>query len=427
MATQQIARGLASLGRNGDSVLVHMQPDEVAGLQALANARGTSLTVNPHTGMPEAFSLGGFFTSLLPTIAGLGASAVSGGALTPMVAGILAGSATGALTNQKDPLLGAMLGGLGGFGGANIGSALSAAGGAAAVPGSASPSVVAGNGIDAGYSLGGGETLDAFNAALPEGANWAQAMPENFAQTAQGMGTPIPMSFSDKMSNMGQGFQNLLQGDQGAIDAARAAVGIKPDSTLGLAGTFGMPVAGAALGGLEPSDLGYGMTVAKAQKGTQYDPYASLNLDQPTGLRLLAEGGQVTPASIYDNAQYSSSDSPTNPALSTDGYGIGRLDSLASEGSRTRAQSEMYARGGYLDGAGDGMSDSIPATIEGKQPARLADGEFVVPADVVSHLGNGSTKAGAKQLYSMLNRVRKARTGRATQGRKINPSKLMPR
>jgi hypothetical protein len=83
------------------------------------------------------------------------------------------------------------------------------------------------------------------------------------------------------------------------------------------------------------------------------------------------------------------------------------------------------AKGGYLDGAGDGMSDSIPATIEGKQPARLADGEFVVPADVVSHLGNGSTKAGAKRLYAMLDKVRTARTGTKKQGKQINADKYL--
>jgi len=85
-----------------------------------------------------------------------------------------------------------------------------------------------------------------------------------------------------------------------------------------------------------------------------------------------------------------------------------------------------FAKGGYLDGPGDGMSDSIPATIAGKQPARLADGEFVIPADVVSHLGNGSTKAGAQRLYAMMDKVRKARTGTKKQGKQINPKKYMP-
>ena len=86
-----------------------------------------------------------------------------------------------------------------------------------------------------------------------------------------------------------------------------------------------------------------------------------------------------------------------------------------------------YSDGGrMLKGPGDGMSDSIPASIGNKRPARLADGEFVVPADVVSHLGNGSTDAGAKQLYAMMDKVRTARTGRKAQGREINPRKYMP-
>jgi len=86
-----------------------------------------------------------------------------------------------------------------------------------------------------------------------------------------------------------------------------------------------------------------------------------------------------------------------------------------------------YSDGGrMLKGPGDGMSDSIPASIGSKQPARLADGEFVVPADVVSHLGNGSTDAGAKQLYSMMNKVRNARTGNPKQGKQIQPRKYLP-
>lgn len=86
-----------------------------------------------------------------------------------------------------------------------------------------------------------------------------------------------------------------------------------------------------------------------------------------------------------------------------------------------------YSDGGrMLKGPGDGMSDNIPATIAGKQPARLANEEFVIPADVVSHLGNGSSEAGAKQLYKMMDRVRQARTGKKAQGRQINAAKMMP-
>ena len=89
-----------------------------------------------------------------------------------------------------------------------------------------------------------------------------------------------------------------------------------------------------------------------------------------------------------------------------------------------------YAAGGrqprLLKGPGDGMSDNIPATIADRQPARLADGEFVVPADVVSHLGNGSTDAGAKHLHTMMDKVRVARTGKKKQGTQIKPEKYLP-
>lgn len=89
---------------------------------------------------------------------------------------------------------------------------------------------------------------------------------------------------------------------------------------------------------------------------------------------------------------------------------------------------EYLAGGKLLDGPGDGMSDDIPAVIRGKrvQRAALADGEFVVPADVVSHLGNGSTKAGAKKLYAMMDRLREARTGRTRQAPAVNADRMLP-
>jgi hypothetical protein len=87
-----------------------------------------------------------------------------------------------------------------------------------------------------------------------------------------------------------------------------------------------------------------------------------------------------------------------------------------------------YSDGGrLLKGPGDGMSDSIPAQIGKHQPARLADGEFVVPADVVSHLGNGSTEAGAKQLYAMMDKIRSARTGKKKQAPEVKPEKYLPK
>jgi hypothetical protein len=99
----------------------------------------------------------------------------------------------------------------------------------------------------------------------------------------------------------------------------------------------------------------------------------------------------------------------------------------AARGGTMRSHLGGYSDGGrMLKGPGDGMSDDIPATISGKQPARLADGEFVIPADVVSHLGNGSTDAGAKKLYSMMAKIRKARTGKKKQAPAVKADRFMP-
>jgi hypothetical protein len=117
------------------------------------------------------------------------------------------------------------------------------------------------------------------------------------------------------------------------------------------------------------------------------------------------------------------------PGAKADAAGSSLDPEMAAQGGIMHSSLGGYAAGGnprLLKGPGDGMSDNIPATIAGKQPARLADGEFVIPADVVSHLGNGSTEAGAKRLHEMMNKVRKARTGNQKQGKQINPNKFMP-
>lgn len=104
---------------------------------------------------------------------------------------------------------------------------------------------------------------------------------------------------------------------------------------------------------------------------------------------------------------------PTKEQLMDPNYKVG----MASGG---------IAQARYLQGGTDGMADKIPANIDGDQPAALSHGEFVIPADVVSHLGNGNSEAGADKLYQMMARIRKARTGNEKQGKKINPDKFMP-
>ena len=112
-----------------------------------------------------------------------------------------------------------------------------------------------------------------------------------------------------------------------------------------------------------------------------------------------------------------------NGGVMADPYAVGGLSSA------------QYNLGGYSDGGrllrgpGDGVSDSIPAMIGKKQPARLADGEFVIPARIVSELGNGSTEAGARQLYAMMERIqagRKKTIGKGNVAVNTRSSKKMP-
>ena len=105
---------------------------------------------------------------------------------------------------------------------------------------------------------------------------------------------------------------------------------------------------------------------------------------------------------------------PTSQQLMDPNYKIGMADGGIA-----------MAKGRYLGGDTDGMADKISTNIDGDQEAALSHGEFVIPADVVSHLGNGNSDAGAKKLYQMMDRIREARTGTKEQGKKINPDKFL--
>jgi hypothetical protein len=138
--------------------------------------------------------------------------------------------------------------------------------------------------------------------------------------------------------------------------------------------------------------------------------------------------------SISDQSSAGASDAGT-------GYGTGDTSGGFGEGQYAQGGLAALAQGGianlgdYSDGGrllrgpGDGVSDDIPAMIGQKQQARLADGEFVVPARIVSELGNGSTEAGARQLYAMMDRVQKARkktVGKDKVATNSRAAKLLP-
>jgi hypothetical protein len=161
--------------------------------------------------------------------------------------------------------------------------------------------------------------------------------------------------------------------------------------------------------------------VISGDQDTRVDPY--------TGEEKLAKGGatKVDNMSAIDDymSQASNGDMSTvlAKAKAGDYNAMIALNKMQNTPNQNYARGGIAALGGYSDGGqllrgpGDGVSDSIPATIANKQPARLADGEFVVPARAVSELGNGSTEAGARQLYSMLDRIQQGRAKTVGKGK----------
>jgi len=444
MYTHALSNGLASLGRNGDTMLMHVTPREVAGLKHLAKSMGGEVTTNPHTGLPEA-GFFDFFTSLLPTAAGILLAPETGGAslgltgLAAEAAPIMAGMATGAAVaaaKGNDPLMGGLTGALGGYGGSNLGGALSTMGGA--TPATANLPITASNTMQPTgiANIGSGVQLGQFKDVIPTDqlstafGNTGD-LAKNLPSTSLTAGMPVTTGAgaTGGLDTLLAGTEKFASNPVGQWDAFKQAGG----SAMQLAGPVGM----AALEAMAPEPIDLSEEEAKrkalANKYRSKDPNYILNLAADSGLRLAAGGAVPGSGAYYGSQSYQSS---TNSYDQKDGtqaqntpaesYGLGRLDNLANQGASAKAANEFYATGGYLDGHGDGMSDSIPATIEGQQPARLADGEFVVPADVVSHIGNGSSKAGAQRLYKMLHKVRKARTGNPKQGKQINPNKYLP-
>jgi hypothetical protein len=154
--------------------------------------------------------------------------------------------------------------------------------------------------------------------------------------------------------------------------------------------------------------------------GTGTTAGAKTDLTAAKTINVLNNQGQTETATLSSDGNYYTSNG--------DAYDVtGKQVQAKAEGGMTGyamggglGSLGSYSDGGrLLKGPGDGVSDSIPATIGDKQhPARLADGEFVVPARIVSELGNGSTEAGAKKLYAMMDRVQKAR-GKTTGKNKV--------
>jgi hypothetical protein len=414
-------------------------------------------------------------------IVGDAAAASMGALATGMIGGALVGAGSGALINGltgRSVLNGALIGGALGAGGGALGGAAAGFGASsdagmmtadatsqlsAGVPASqVSATLQSTYGIPAAQA--DSIAASAASSTASSAASTAAAAAPTVANAAGAQPTPTASTSAYSAAQEGEDAAYGAAQPSGSVPTGTGAGGntYMPQGATPSSGFFdsaGNWISNHA--GLTATGLGlaYLMSRPNAMQPnyiSQYTPTSASSMGlgrtmaagyQPTraaaegGIMKLAAGGATDAQSGLESAgitglqggqqqQQTQSVTPQYIQQLASEYGITLPPQHAAKGG---AMGGDYNLGGYSDGGrllkgpGDGMSDDIPASIADKQPARLADGEFVVPADVVSHLGNGSTDAGAKHLYSMMDNVRKARTGNKKQGKQIKADKFLPK
>lgn len=487
------AQQTQSKGRGQDTMLVHMTPKEVGGLQALAMAHGGSLTINPQTGLPEA----GFLSAILPMVAGFALGPAGFGLMSSALgAGAVVGGLTGLATGSLKKGLMAGLGAYGGFGlGQGLVSAATPAeaamtpipGGAPATPTGAfsaanipptappviSPSSaltpdafnmgnISGSGGDflgnatsnmtdyvGGGSYPGSEVLRTAppqtNLLTPTSSSPTGIKPAGTFSASNIPPPAQPTGFGAATEGLGNVFKPAADG--GAVARAKFGAALPYGTTIAAAAPIAAEAAKPPPGPTPSKSFirGYDLDITNPSGTPQYTPQDTREREQvryaysPRPVYEAAQGGLAalngqTYDDEYGRDEYKAGGQAKARSKSLRGDPYYKFADSRKDSSMEAAIEQNFAKGGmkdalpprFLSGGGDGMSDSIKARIGGVQEARLADGEFVVPADVVSHLGNGSSKAGAKKLYAMMDKIRKARTGRTRQAPEVNARRYMP-
>jgi hypothetical protein len=423
------AQDLASRGRGGDTMLVHMAPHEVAGLNAIARMQGTELTINPETGMPEALKLGKLFKTLapfIPFIPGVGQflapafGALGMGGFSPLLQKAITSGVVGGFTGPKggfDLQRGLMQGitayGLGSLQ-QNLGGP-STPGGPPTSTGTGSLSESPAGVTSASVPIQG--TEKEFLAARPEfdRATFDALRSDVMAHPDFSGNIPAPLSIKSPITTPGD-----ITAASKAAEATRAGFPLS-DIERGGTSNLGAPFE------YEPVSPKNAATTASGMK----TPTALLTTG--LGLSSTADYDKLTSAGIAVKREKEEEDELYRRlferSLGAVPVRSGGLMKLAGGGmTYMEAGGTTGPTGAPRDvvGTGDGMSDSVPADIEGVQEARLADGEFVIPADVVADIGNGSSDAGSKKLYDMMDRVRMARHDTTKQPPEIKAERLMP-
>ena len=464
MNTSAIAQNLASRGRNGDTTLVHMTPDEVHGLQALAMAKGGSLTINPETGLLEASFLSDTFKAIAPTLIGAGLAYFGG--MPAWAAGLTVG---GVEAVRKDDLGAGIMAGLGAYGGAGMAQGLAGMGAGTAGAAGAGTQTLANVGTPAvGASAGAAGTAGGAGSVFP------------------GMQGSVNQAFRPAITGSAgaAGTTNSLVGSGAQIPGIQSASPLQPISTQQVPGvnieervldssTFDRSrnMYNGQVGDAYTADSMAKTAAERATKGLpEYAPSFRQNvgtgvdrLGQPGGFTALkdnyitAMGGDKRAllglagvgASVADG--YGAFDQPEFELQPEEDYDYGgpyeptprtaqfqSTDDILAGGGREfkyfdnvnpypnvrpiqAAEGGLMAldaadEGRFLEGQGDGVSDSIPAMVDGEQPVMLSDGEYIMPAEFVSAIGNGSSDAGAAKLTSLVDRVM-ANTRKAKKGK----------
>ena len=388
-----LASQVRDAGRGNDTILAHINPEE-AGILKLLGGRGT---INPQTGLPEfdwwsknitrkvskpLKQVAKVLPFVVPFIPGIG----------PLASAALSGIAGGFAGGKGFDFKRGLMSGLTAYGLANLSSGLTQAG----TPITAGPT----SNIDPGMLEG----MSAADVATEVGRMPVTAPPP----------VPPPNIAQQTMQNIGQAATGaeraLTPGVTGQI--ARDVVGqsFGPGSAgMILTGTTGM----ASIDEAEKfKQEQLALENEEEQKRNRFRELAYANM-QANPYRLIAEGGYIDDNPVSDMAA----------GGLKEGSFIVPADVVAhiGNGSSEAGLKTLAKKYGAtpIKGPGDGMSDSIPTTIEGRQRARVADGEAIISPAMTA-------KVGPKQLYSMLDKVRKARTGTTKQGKQINPMRYLP-
>ena len=395
---QGISNLMKMQGRMGDTELVHMSPMEVKGLSSLGK-----LTRNPETGLPEAFNIGGFFRDYVAPVA---IGVLSGGTLAPFTVAGYQMAKTGAMGGDFGDVA---IAGLTSYAGGKLGQQLGA-------------------GLEGALSdTASGATGNAVSLASRTGPAFggtSQPLSETVMGEAVKTGLKTPVDIATEAS------KNIAQTGPGFLDKVGGAIVDAIPKTPEAIGR----AAGTGLGGMVSDAMLQQKLQSQAipeqvkeAEQTQSD-FSTGNLQNlnPQYADKGLTASQIVGAMQGTQAPLQFTDPSYSPAVTGNLSSIlgvknggGLEDALESitEGAEKIADMEggqVYFEG-MVKGNGDGMSDEIPFSIEGKQPALLSRDEYVLPADVVASLGNGSSNAGADMLDKFMTDVREKSMGRERQ------------